>query len=185
MLVLGAVQIFGQQAGLPLSSAITTPGESAALAVSISTSEGVQVAVLQWTMQYSADLTGIEAIPGPTAANAANIMTCSHRVSAATCLASGENQTTIPDGALATATFQIFPATRNNSIAIVNNPGSASDGEAKFTSLTIAGGTINLILPTAITCAPSSGPRLLNQYYSAQCSVTARCYREALRVRSC
>ena len=31
---------------------------------------------------------------------------------------------------------------------------------------------ISLILPPSISCAPSSGPRLLNQYYSAQCSVT-------------
>ena len=56
-------------------------------------------------------------IPGPAAANSGKTITCSYGVSAATCLAWGENQTTIPDGALATATFQISPASRNSTIS--------------------------------------------------------------------
>ena len=170
--VLGATQIFGQQVTLSLSSAITAPGSSAALTVSTLASGGVQPAILQWTMQYPADVTAIEVIPGPAAASASKNITCSYGVSAATCLAWGENQTAIPDGALATATFQISAASRNSSIAIVNSPGSASDGEGNLLPVSSAGGMISLILPPAISCAPSSGPRLLNQYYSAQCSVT-------------
>lgn len=172
LLVLGAIQIFGQQVALSLSSAITTPGSSAALTVSASANGGVQPAILQWTMQYPADVTGIDVSPGPAAANAGKNITCSYGASAATCLAWGENKTAIPDGALATATFQISPASRNGSIAIVNSPGSASDSEGNLLPVSSAGGMINLILPPTINCTPSGGPRVLNQYYSAQCSVT-------------
>jgi hypothetical protein len=172
LFLLTAGQSFGQQVALSLNSAITTPGASAALTVSASASGGVQPAILQWTMQYPADVTGVEVIPGPTATNAGKNITCSYGVSAATCLAWGENQTAIPDGVLATATFQISPASRSSSIAIINSPGSASDGDGNLLPVTSAGGMINLILPPAINCAPSNGPRLLNQYYSAVCSVS-------------
>src|SRR6476646_6187479 len=139
VLLLGAIQIFGQQVAVSLSSAITTPGSSAALTVSASASGGVQPAVLRWTMQYPADVTGIEVTPGPAAASASKNITCSYGVSAATCLAWGENKTAIPDGTLATATFQISPSSRNSSIAIVNSPGSASDGEGNPLPVTSAG----------------------------------------------
>jgi len=172
LLIFAASQSFGQQVAVSLSSAIATPGSSAALTVSTSTSGSVQPATLKWTMQYPADVTGVEVIPGPAAASAAKNITCSYGVTAATCMAWGENQTTIPDGTLATATFQISAASRNGNIAIVNSPGSASDGDGNLLAVTNAGGMINLILPPAISCAPISGPRLLNQYYSAQCTVT-------------
>ena len=163
---------FGQQVALSLNSAITTPGASAVLTVSTSASGGVQPAILQWTMQYPAEVTAVEVTPGPAATNASKNITCSYGVSAATCLAWGENQTAIPDGVLATATFQISAASRTSSIAVINSPGSASDGEGNLLPVTSAPGTINLILPPAINCAPSGGPRLLNQYYSAVCSVS-------------
>jgi len=172
LFLLTAGHSFGQQVSLSLNAAITTPGASATLTVSTSASGGAQPATLQWTMQYPADVTAVEVTPGPAATNASKNITCSYGVSAATCLAWGENKTAIPDGALATATFRISPASRTSSIAIINSPGSASDGDGNLLPVTSAPGTINLILPPAITCAPSSGPRLLNQYYSAQCSVT-------------
>ena len=172
VLLLGATQIFAQQVALSLGSAITTPGSNAALTVSTSTSGGVQPAILQWTMQYPGDVTGIEVSPGPAAASSGKNITCSYGVSAATCVAWGENQTTIADGALAIATFQISPASRNSSIAIIGSPASASDGQGNLLPVSSASGAINLILPPMISCAPSSGPRLLNQYYSAVCTVT-------------
>src|ERR1019366_314607 len=147
VLLLGAIQIFGQQVAVSLGSAVTTPGSSAALTVSTSASGGVQPAILQWTMQYPADVTSIEVSPGPAAVTAGKTITCSYGISAATCLAWGENQTTIPDGALATAAFQISPASRNSTIAIMNSSGSASDTDGNFLPVTSAAGMINLILP--------------------------------------
>jgi hypothetical protein len=164
VLVLGAIQIFGQQLPLSPSSAITTLGLRAARTLSASTRGDLQPAILEWTMQYLADL---------TAANVGKIIICSYEVSAVTCLAWGENKTTIPDGALATATLQISPAIRNSSIAIVKIPRSASDCEGTSLPVTRARGAINLILPHAISCARICGPRLLNQYFSSQSSVTA------------
>jgi hypothetical protein len=170
-LILFGIPALGQQVSLSVSSATTTPGSSAALTVSTSAAGGVQPAILQWIMQYPADVTSIDVSPGPAAASAGKNITCSYGISAATCLAWGENKTTIPDGAIATATFQIAASSRNGSIAI-NSLGSSSDGDGNPLPVTGTAGTISLILPPAISCAPSSGPRLLNQYYSAQCSVT-------------
>src|ERR1019366_7322592 len=172
LLALTAIQIFGQQA-LSLSSASTTPGSNAVLTVSTSANGGVQPAVLRWTMKYPADVTGIDVTPGPAAASAGKTVTCSYGAFAATCLAWGDNATVIPDGPLATATFQISAASRNGAITVTNSVGSASDIAGNSLQITSAGGTIDLILPPAISCAPSSGPRLLNQYFSAQCSVTS------------
>ncbi len=123
-------------------------------------------------MQYPADVTGLEVSPGPAAAAAGKNITCSYGLSAATCIAWGENKTAIQEGALATATFQISAASSKSSIPITNVPGSASDGEGNSLPVAGTGATINLLLPPAISCGPSSGPRLLNTYYSAQCSVT-------------
>jgi hypothetical protein len=169
LLASAASQIFGQVA-LAIDSTTTTPGSSAVLTVSAS-ANGTHPAILQWTMQYPADVTGITVSPGPAASAAGKTVTCSYGSSVATCLAWGENKTTISDGALATATFQISQASRSSAIAITNNPGGASDIDGNLIPVTSAGGIINLILPPAITCAPGSGPELLKQYYSAQCSV--------------
>jgi len=157
---------------LSLSSTSATPGSSASLTVSASAAGGIQPAVLQWTMQYPADVTGVAVNPGQASAAAGKEITCSYGASAATCVAWGENQTTFPNGAVATVTFQISAASRKSSLTIVNSPGSASDSQGNSLPISGAGGTINLILPPVISCAPTSGPRLLNTYYSAQCSVT-------------
>ncbi len=167
-----AIPIFGQQGALSMSSASTTPGSSVALAVSTSANAGVQPAVLRWTMQYPADVTGIDVVPGPAAASAEKNVTCSYGASVTTCLAWGANATVIPDGVVATATFQISATSRGGGIAVTNNGGSASDVAGNSLPITSAGAMITVIQPLAISCAPSSGPRLLNQYYSAQCSAS-------------
>jgi hypothetical protein len=59
LFLLTVSQSFGQQVALSLSSATTIPGASAALTVSTSASGGVQPAILQWTLQYPADVTSI------------------------------------------------------------------------------------------------------------------------------
>ena len=123
-------------------------------------------------MQYPADVSAIQVTPGQAATDAGKTITCSYGISAATCLAWGENQTTIADGALATATFQISPVSRSSAISIATSLGSASDTDGNLLSVAGSGGMINLVLSPAISCVPSAGPRLLNQYYSAQCSVT-------------
>lgn len=172
LVVLAAGQIFGQQVALSLSSVSTTPGVGAALTVSTASSGGVEPAILQWTLKYPADVTSVDVIPGPAAVSAGKTVSCSYGASVAKCLAWGENATVIPDGALATATFQISAASKSNFIAVTNGAGSASDIAGNSLPVTSAGGMITVILPPTISCAPSSGPRLLNQYYSAQCSVT-------------
>ena len=160
------------QGTLSLSSAITAPGSSAALNVLTLANGGVQPAILRWTMQYPPDVTGIDVIPGPAAINAGKTVTCSYGVSTATCLAWGDNATVMQDGAIATATFQISAASRNSAIAITNSVGSASDVQGNSLPISSAGGSIALLLPPTISCTPRGGPRVLNQYFAAQCSAT-------------
>ena len=171
VLALIAVPAFSQQNSLSLSSASATPGSNAVLTVSTSANGGPQPTILRWTMQYPADVTGIAVTAGPAATDAGKKVTCFYGVSAATCLAWGENAAVMQDGAVATATFQISAASRNSAIAIANSVGSASDVDGNSLPVASAGGTIALMLPPSISCAPSAGPRLLNQYFSTQCSV--------------
>ena len=172
LLVLIATPMFGQQGALSISSASAAPGSNAVLTVSTSANGGAQPAALRWTMQYPADVTSIDVTAGPAAIDAGKRVTCSYGVSAATCLAWGENASGIEDGPVATATFQISAASRSSAIAITNSVGSASDAQGNLLPITSAGGTIALQLPPAIACTPASGPRLLNQYFAAQCFVT-------------
>ncbi len=164
-----AIPLFGQQGTLSLSSASTSPGSSAALTVSTSANGGIHPAVLRWTMQYPADVTSVNVIPGAAATDAGKTVTCSYAVSVATCVAWGDSAMLIEDGTLATATFQISPASKSSVIPIVNGAASASDGDGNLLPITGSNGTIGLLLPPAIGCAPAVAPRLLNQYFSAQC----------------
>ncbi len=170
LVALVAIPALGQVT-LSLSSAIAAPGSSAALTVSTSANGGVQPAVLRWTMQYPSDVTSIDVIPGPAATDAGKTVTCFYGVSTATCLAWGDNATVMQDGAIATATFQISAASRNSAIPIANSVGSASDVQGKPLPISSAGGSIALLLPPAISCT-GGGPRVLNQYFAAQCSAT-------------
>ncbi|MDP9113961.1 MAG: putative Ig domain-containing protein, partial [Acidobacteriota bacterium] len=172
VLLFVAIPIFGQQGALSLNSVSTTPGGSAALKVSTSANGGGQPAVLRWTMQYPADVTGIDVVPGAAAASAGKNITCSYGASLATCLAWGENATVIPDGVVATATFKVSAASTSAGIAIASNEATASDVAGNSLPINSTGGTITVVYPPAISCTPTSGPRLLNQYYSARCSVT-------------
>jgi hypothetical protein len=171
MLALIAVPLLAQQGALSISSATAAPGSNAVLTVSTSANGGVQPAVLRWTMQYPPDVTGVDVTAGSAASDAGKTVTCSYAVSSATCLAWGENAMVIQDGPVATATFQISAASRNSVIPVTNIVGSASDLQGNSLPVTSAGGAIALLLPPTISC-PSAGPRLLNQYFSAQCSVT-------------
>jgi large repetitive protein len=78
----------------------------------------------------------------------------------------------IQDGAVATVSLQISAATRSSAIAVTNSVGSASDAQGNSLPIASAGGTIGVLLPPTITCTPGGGPRLLNQYFAAQCSAT-------------
>ena len=171
VLALIALPLLAQQGALSISSTSTMPGSNAVLTVSTSANGSVQPAVLRWTMQYPPDVTGIDITAGQAASEAGKTVTCSYTVSSATCLAWGDNTTVIQDGPVATATFQISAASRNRIIAVTNVVGSASDAQGNPLPVTSAGGAIALLLPPAISCA-AAGPRLLNQYFSAQCSVT-------------
>ena len=110
LLVMTASHIFGQQVALSLSSASTAPGSNAVLNVSTTASGGVQPTVLQWTVLYPVDVTGIEVSPGTAAVGAGKTVTCSYGASAATCLAWGDNNAMISDGVFAYATLQISAA---------------------------------------------------------------------------
>ncbi len=169
LIVLAAGQILGQQVTLSLTSATAKPGSSSVLTISTSTSGGVQPAVLEWTMEYPEGVTGVEVDPGPALANSGKTITCSYGISSATCLAWGPNTAVIEDGAVATVAFHVSAASRSD-IAVATTVGSAADIAGNLLPVTSVGGMIAVNPPPAISCSTSDGPRLLNQYYAAQCT---------------
>ncbi len=138
----------------------------------MSASGGAQPAGLQWTMSYPAALTNVSVSAGPAATNAGKTISCGYGASSVTCLVWGMNATVIPDGPIALVTFQIATASISSNIAVVNDGGIAADFLGKALPTTTAAGTIALLPPPRISCAPTKGPSLLGQFYSAQCSAT-------------
>lgn len=123
-------------------------------------------------MSYPAALTNVSVSAGPAATNAGKTISCGYGASSVTCLVWGMNATVIPDGPIALVTFQIATASISSNIAVVNDGGIAADFLGKALPTTTAAGTIALLPPPRISCAPTKGPSLLGQFYSAQCSAT-------------
>ena len=168
--MLAAVRLHGQQVALSLSSATAPPGSSVALTMSLSASGGAQPASLQWVFTYPPAITNVDVTPGPAAASAGKTIECSYGASSATCLLWGLNTTVISDGPVAVATLQISPLSNGSDITVANNGAGAADVSGNSIPASSAGALITLVPPPKIRCAPTSGPTMLGQFFSAQCS---------------
>lgn len=170
--VLAAGHLCGQQVALSLSSASAALGSSVALTVSMSASGGAQPAGIQWTLTYPAALSNVSVTPGPATTNAGKTISCGYGSSSVTCLVWGINTTVISDGPVALVSFQISTANPSGSVAVTNQGGIAVDFLGNMVPTFTAGGMIALLPPPSIGCAPTKGPGLLGQFYSAQCTAT-------------
>ena len=95
----------GQSVTLSVGVGQETVGGAVVVPIKLVSSDGAQVSAIQWSLNYSPDVTGVALAIGPAALNAGKSLKCS----ANSCVIYGINQTVISDGVLATATFRISP----------------------------------------------------------------------------
>lgn len=72
------------------------------------------VAAVEWSLSYSADIVGLSVVPGGAALDAQKSVVCA----AATCLAFGPNDTPLANGTLAVVTFQLAASVSGPNIPV-------------------------------------------------------------------
>jgi uncharacterized protein (TIGR03437 family) len=143
LLAAAASNAMGQQVAVSIGSGSTSPGGTLSLNISLATSGGLGPSSVQWTLTYSAaTVTGVSIVVGSAASGAAKTATCSSTGGAATCVVSGMNQTIIPNGTLAIATFTVSPNAVTSSQIQVSTVASSPAGAAIPSSGTA--GTISI-----------------------------------------
>src|SRR5665213_3083745 len=164
LLALLAVQriSFGQSVTIGIGSGSSTAGSTITLPITLASAGGAQPAGLQWSFGYSSDITSVTVVAGPSATNAAKSVSCSGN----NCLILGFNSTTIADGTVATATFQIAsnPSTTSIPIQITGAVASTAAG----ISIPASGGTGTISLPApppsvSVGVSPSSSTLTASQ----------------------
>ena len=134
---------FGQSVTLGIGSGSGTAGSTIDLPITLASSGGAQTAGLQWSFTYSSDITSVTVVAGTSATNAGKSITCSGN----SCLLAGFNSTTMADGTVAIATFQIAANPSTNSIPIQITSAVAST--AVGNSIPASGGTGTISVPGA------------------------------------
>jgi len=131
----------GQSVALSIGSASGTAGATVSLPINLTSSGGPQTAGLQWSFAYSADITGVTVVAGPSAINAGKSITCLGN----NCLLLGFNNTAMSDGTVATATFQVAsnPSTTSILVQITGVVASTAAGD----SIPASGGSGTISLP--------------------------------------
>ena len=157
---------FGQSVNLSIGSGSAAAGGTISLPIVLASSGGAQAAALQWSFSYSSDITGVTVVTGSSAAAAGKSVACS----GPTCLVFGMNMNAIPDGTVATATFQIASAPSSTSIPIIL--AAVVTSTATGTAVLDAGGsgTISIAGIAGLACTSST----INTPGTSPCTVTLR-----------
>ena len=159
-------------AQLALSSATISPGGTASMNLSV-TSSGGAPAALQWTLIYSpASIVSISATAGSAAAAAGKSLECFGSPGSYTCFLTGVNTNglnanTIPNGVVAVVTATVSPSATTVPIGIANALGATQSGGSD--PLAATGGTITA-LPLALMSL-SCNPATLTSGAATTCSV--------------
>jgi hypothetical protein len=132
--------LIGKTAGLSIGSGWAKPGWTVDLPITLS--GGAQPTALEWSFGYSPDITKVTVVAGISTKAAGKTLSCS----ATKCLIFGGKNTTLADGEVAVATFQIAekPSAATIPIAIKSVVAAAPDGN----SIPASGGTGTITLPT-------------------------------------
>jgi hypothetical protein len=114
---------------LTLSSAASTPGESASLELSLDSSRETAPAALQWTLQYPPSaIRSLTVDDGPALTAASKTVMCTPNAAGYTCLAVGANARSIANGVIAKITAVLAPDTATAVIQVVNPLAASADG---------------------------------------------------------
>ncbi len=144
-----------QQAMVSLSSSSAVPGGAVSLTISLASSGGAQPVAVQWTLGYSASsITSVSITGGSSLSAASKSVACSPNATGTICVAYGMNSNAIPDGALATATFQIASGALGTSVPVQMMEVSASTstgmpitGIGVGSAISISQGTSSAVQP--------------------------------------
>ena len=158
---------FAQSVTLSIGSASGTAGGTVALPISLASAGGAQTVGLQWTFNYSSDITSVTVVASAAALAAGKSLSCNGN----NCLLVGLNSTVIPDGTVATATFQISGQPSSNPISIQLAGVVASS--ASGTSIPSSGTSGNITLPVSVAfSALNCSPLTINTPGTSPCTVS-------------
>jgi Cohesin domain len=144
-----------QSVTLSLASGSGTPGGSVILPLTITSAGGGQAAGIQWSLSYPSDITGVTVNFGSSATTAQKSLYCN----GTQCLLAGLNTTIIPDGTVATATFQIASNPSAITIPIQITAVVATTAAGSVIPTAVGSGSVSLsLLPTlsGISCATTT-----------------------------
>jgi hypothetical protein len=141
---------YSQSVTLTTGSGSGAPGATVNIGISVASSGGAQPAGLQWTLSYSsADISNITVTADSAATSAGKSVSCSSSSGSTICVIFGLNTTTIANGSVAVASFQIAPASQAASIPIqISGVVAATSGGGSITA-SGAGGTITVNQPVS------------------------------------
>ena len=160
---------FGQNVTLSLGSTTGTAGGTVVLPINLTSAGGAQTSGLQWTFTYSSDITGVTVAAGSSSTAAGKSVTCNGIGNP--CIVAGFNSTVIPDGPVATATFQISAAPSNNPITIQLSGVVAST--ASGTSIPSSGVSGSITLPVSVSFSTlNCSPLTINTPGTNSCTVS-------------
>lgn len=107
--------------------AITTDG-TVLLDLSLFSSPGTEPAAIQWTFQYSSNVSSVTVEDGPGLTLVGKTTICAGDKAAYNCLAVGANTKTIANGVIAKVTAILVPDASTATILISNSLGASSTG---------------------------------------------------------
>ena len=168
-MLLSASGALCQSDSLALSSAATAPGGAASLSLSLTSASSSQPASLQWTVSYTASaVAAVTVTAGAVSAAAGKSVYCAGSAGAYTCLLTGFNQDTIPNGVVAVVNITLATTASTTAIGITNPLGSSPAGQ--LIPVTATGGAVTVVplALSALTCSPTS----LISGSSSTCTVT-------------
>jgi len=149
------IPALGQSVTLSLATGLGIAGGTVTLPLSLTSTGGAQAVAVQWSFNYSPDVTGVTLLAGTAATNAGKSLSCSGN----NCLVAGFNSTVIADGAVAIAIFQIAANPSSNPIVIQLTAMSAStDASVLIPSNGISGAITLPLAPSlsGLTCGNST-----------------------------
>src|ERR1017187_5496109 len=154
-LLLPLSNLLQAQTSLALSSAIATPGGTAALNLSLSSPPSSPLVAVQWTFNYpAASVASLTAAAGPALSSAGKTLSCAGGAGSYTCAAWGLNSSAISDGVVATLSVTLSGSSAVP-VTIGNSLGASPTGDA--IAVTGAGGTVSVAaVISSIACSPGT-----------------------------
>jgi len=141
---------------LSLGSGSATAGSAVSLSLTLASVGGALPAALQWTLNYSADVTNVTVVAGGTASGSGKSVVCN----GSTCLVYGLNATTIADGIVAVVTFNVASKPSATTIPILVSAVVVASGAGDAISAGGNPGVVTVVsgpAPSAVSVSPNSG----------------------------